>query len=179
MPHQVGVRSLRRDELVEAAKGPHVYIDVPSQAGGPREEPWIAINRLRGASVLAVVQRYSALFTKDVPDEETRELLRHEDQSEHIRNTLEAAWERYSASANANALHRIATQRLGANANGVAGIQCAVVVAAAPASGPRRSLIEEFGALSRTDLRRDLQWLAPPPLLLPNESAMAFSSAAS
>ncbi|MCZ6734542.1 MAG: hypothetical protein O7C65_01980 [Planctomycetota bacterium] len=125
-----------------------------------------------------MVQRYSALYTKDVSDEETRELLRHEDQSEQIRNTLEAAWERYSASADANALHNITTQRLGENANGAAGIQCAVVVAAAPASGPRRSVIEEIGALSCTDLRRDLQWIAPPPLLLANESAMAFSSAA-
>ncbi len=86
-----------------------------------------------------MVRRYSALFTKDVPDEETRELQHHEDQSEHIRNALEAAWQRYSASANANALHSIATERLGENANGVAGIQCAVVGAAAPASGPRRS----------------------------------------
>ena len=67
---------------------------------------------------------------------------------------------------------------VGENANGVAGIQCAVVVAAAPASDPRRSLIEECGALSRTDLPRDLQWIAPPPLLLANESAMEFSLAA-
>ena len=71
----------------------------PTRPGAPREEPRIAINRLRRASVLAVVQRYSPLFTKDVPDEETRELLRHQDQREQIRNTLEAAWERYSASA--------------------------------------------------------------------------------
>ncbi len=163
---------------IAAANGPHVYIDVASLAGGPREEPRIAINRLRRASILVVVQGYNALFTREVPDEETRELLRHEDQSEHIRNTLEAAWERYSASANANALHSIATQRLGENANGVAGIQGAVVVAAAPASCPRRSFIEEFGALSCTDLHLDLQWIAPPPLLLANESAMAFSSAA-
>ncbi len=172
------MRSLRRDELVETAQGPHVHIDVPSQAGGPREEPRIAINRLRRVSVLAMVQCVSALFNKDAPDEEARELLRHEDQSEHVRNTLEAAWERYSASANANALHSIATERLGENANGVAGIQCAVVVAAAPTSGPRRLLLEEFGELSRTGLRRDPQRIAPPPLLLANESAMAFSSAA-
>ncbi len=77
MPHQVDVRSLRRDELVETAQGPHVHIDVPSQAGGPREEPRIAINRLRRVSVLAMVQRVSALFNKDAPDEEARELLRH------------------------------------------------------------------------------------------------------
>ncbi|MCH8344312.1 MAG: hypothetical protein IH983_10020 [Planctomycetes bacterium] len=95
------VRPLRRDELVAAAKGPHVYIDVPSQAGGPREEPRIAINRLRRASVLAVVQRYSALFTKDVLDKQTGESIEQEDQSEHIRATLAAAWERYSASADA------------------------------------------------------------------------------
>ncbi len=73
----------------------------PTRPGSPREEPRIAINRLRRALVLAVVQRYSALFTKDVPDEETRELLRHQDQRGQIRNTLEAAWERYSASADA------------------------------------------------------------------------------
>ncbi len=83
------VRPLRADELVAAAKGPHVFIDVPSQAGGPREEPRIAINRLRRASVLAVVQRSETVFPED-PSER-----------EHIRNTLEAAWERYSASADA------------------------------------------------------------------------------
>ena len=83
------VRPLRADELVAAAKGPHVFIDVPSQAGGPREEPRIAINRLRRASVLAVVQRSETIFPED-----SRE-------REHIRNTLEAAWDRYSASADA------------------------------------------------------------------------------
>ncbi|MCH8165480.1 MAG: filamentous hemagglutinin N-terminal domain-containing protein [Planctomycetes bacterium] len=89
------LRALRADELVGAAKGPDVYIDIPSQAGGPREVPRIAINRLRRASVLAVVQRYNALFTKDVLDEETGELIEQKDQTEHIRDTLEAAWEGY------------------------------------------------------------------------------------
>ena len=83
------VRPLRADELVAAAKGPHVFIDVPSQAGGPREEPRIAINRLRRASVLAVVQRSETIFPEDSSERE------------HIRNTLEAACDRYSASADA------------------------------------------------------------------------------
>ena len=91
------LRPLRADELVGAVKGPDVYIDIPSQAGGIREQPRIAINRLRRASVLAVVQRYSALFLRDVLDEETGESIEQEDQSEHIRATLAAAWERYES----------------------------------------------------------------------------------
>ncbi|MCH8153463.1 MAG: hypothetical protein IH830_13950, partial [Planctomycetes bacterium] len=60
-----------------------------------------AINRLRRASVLAVVERHRALFLKDLTDQEIRELteedLRPHIQatSEHIRATLAAAWERY------------------------------------------------------------------------------------
>ena len=93
------MRSLRPDELQATVEGRELYDDTRSLTGVQPQRSEIATNRLRRDSVLEALNLYMALFLPDLSTDELDELADAEDQSEHIRAAIDAAWQRYLATA--------------------------------------------------------------------------------
>ena len=91
------LRSLRTNELLANVKGSETFDDAPRKANRTPQEHEIAANRLRRASVLAVLKRFDDLVLREVEDEETGE-VKFVEQVEQIRTTLASAWSAYSDS---------------------------------------------------------------------------------
>ena len=88
------MRSLRPDELQATVQGRELYDDTRSLTGVQPQQPGIATNRLRRDSVLEALNLYMALFLPDLSTDELDQLAEAEDQSEHIRAAIDAAWQR-------------------------------------------------------------------------------------
>ena len=89
------MRGLRSDELLATVSGRELYDDTPTSAGIQQSE--IATNRLRRDSVIEALNLYMALFLPDFSSEELEQMAEAEDQSQHIREVIEAAWQRHLA----------------------------------------------------------------------------------
>ena len=93
------MRSLRPDELQATVQGRELYDDTHSLTGVQPRQSVIATNRLRRDSVLETLNLYMALFLPDFSTDELDQLAEAEDQSEHIRAAIAAAWQRYLTTA--------------------------------------------------------------------------------
>ncbi len=93
------MRSLRPDELQATVEGRELYDDTRSLTGVQPQQSEIATNRLRRDSVIEALNLYMALFLPDFSTDELDQLAEAEDQSEHIRAAIDAAWQRYLATA--------------------------------------------------------------------------------
>lgn len=93
------MRSLRPDELQATVQGRELYDDTHSLTGVQPRQAEIATNRLRRDSVLEALNLYMALFLPDFSTDELDQLAEAEDQSEHIRAAITAAWQRYLTTA--------------------------------------------------------------------------------
>ncbi|MCH7604091.1 MAG: hypothetical protein IIB54_15130, partial [Planctomycetes bacterium] len=89
------LRSLRSSELLSTVEGIEMFDDAPRKTIRSSQEHKIAVNRLRRASVLAVLKRFDSLVFKQLIDVQTGE-MELIDQSEQIRATLTGVWVAYA-----------------------------------------------------------------------------------
>ncbi|MCH7573156.1 MAG: hypothetical protein IH891_09610 [Planctomycetes bacterium] len=88
------LRSLRTNELLANVEGLETFDDAPRKSNRTPQEHEIAANRLRRASVLAVLRRFDSLVFREVADPQTG-LSESVEQIEQIKETLAGAWAAY------------------------------------------------------------------------------------
>ena len=89
------LRSLRTNELLANAEGLETFDDAPRKSNRTPQEHEIAANRLRRASVLAVLRRFESLVLREVADPQTG-LSESVEQIEQIKASLAEAWAAYA-----------------------------------------------------------------------------------
>lgn len=93
----LNVRDLSGQEYSERLAGRDIYDDSANMVIDDPTQKQVAINRLRRASVITVVDTYIDLFIDADRDPETGELTNVVDRRSQVRETFEAAWDSYRA----------------------------------------------------------------------------------
>jgi filamentous hemagglutinin family protein len=93
----LNVRGLSGDEYGDRLSGRDIYDDSANMLVDDPAQRRVAINRLRRASVITVIDTYIDLFLDADRDPETGELTNVVDRRSQVRESFEAAWADYTA----------------------------------------------------------------------------------